>query len=125
MKAIDPTERRGKLREILKAIAVIIPVFAIVDFFSSPEKAFLASVVTAVLWTAAEERRAHSHRAGFWWILVLAALANATAIWLIPIDREFKASLVVGHVLAASELFLLYWLLGRLGRSGESRLTDL
>jgi len=50
---------------------------------------------------------------------------HATAIWLIPIDREFKASLVVGHVLAASELFLLYWLLGRLGRSDESRLTDL
>ena len=125
MAATDTIERRGKLREILEAIALIIPVFAIVAFFASLEKAFLASVVTAVLWTAAEARWAHSHRAGFWWILILAALVNATAIWLIPIDREFKASLLVGHGLAASELFLLYWLLGRLGRSDESRLTDL
>ena len=125
MRANHAREGRGKLREILEGAAVVIPVFVVVGLFSSPEKAFLAAVATAILWTAAEARWEHRHRQGFWWILILAALVNAAAIWLVPINREFKASYAIGLGLAAPELLLLYWLLGRLGRSDESRLTDL
>lgn len=125
MPANETTEKHGKVRDILDAFVWVVPVFVVVAYVSNMEKALLAASATGALSLAASERWAHHRRAGFWAILILAGLANAVTVWLLPIGSEFKSSRAVAFAALVPQFLLLYWGLGRLGRSSERRLTDL
>lgn len=105
---------RSRGHDLLVAIASVTPVFVVVAFFSTLEKALLAATVFGAAWVAVSERWQQRDRQGFWALVGLFALVNAAAIWALPVVGPFKAALGVSYPLGMAEGFLLYWLLGRL-----------
>jgi hypothetical protein len=108
----------GKLRsrwhDALVTIATVTPVFIVVAFFSTLEKALLAGTVFGAVWIAVSERWQERAKRGFWVLVGLFALVNTIAIWALPVVGPFKSGLAVSYPLGMAEGFLLYWLLGRL-----------
>jgi hypothetical protein len=98
----------------LITVATVLPVFVVVAFLSTLEKALLASTVSGVMWVAVSERWQERARRGFWALVGLFAFVNAIAIWALPVVGPFKAGLAVSYPLGMAEGFLFYWLLGRL-----------
>lgn len=105
---------RGKAHDTLVAIATVTPVFAVVAYLSTLEKALLAATVFGAIWVAVSERWQERERRGFWGLVGLFALVNAISIWMLPAVGPFKAGLAVAYPVGMAEGFLLYWLLGRL-----------
>ena len=105
---------RSRGRDALVAIATVTPVFVVVAFTSTLEKALLASVVFGATWVAVSERWQRRDTQGFWPLVGLFTLVNALVIWSLPVVGPFKAALGVSYPLGMAEGFLLYWLLGRL-----------
>lgn len=91
-----------------------LPLFIVVASVSTLEKALLATTVSGALWVAVSERWQERARRGFWVVVAAFALANAAAIWALPVVGPFNAGLAVSYPLGLAEGFLLYWLLGRL-----------
>jgi hypothetical protein len=105
---------RSRGHDALVAIATVTPVFVVVAFFSTLEKALLAGTVFYAAWAAVSERWQWRDRQGFWPLVGLFALANAAVIWALPVTGPFRAALGVSYPLGMAEGFLLYWLLGQL-----------
>lgn len=103
-----------KIHGVLVAIATVTPVFSVVLFLSTLEKALLAAIVFGATWIAVSERWHERGRRGFWGLVGLFSLLNAVAIWTPPVAGPFKAGLAVAYTVGIAEGFLLYWLLGRL-----------
>jgi hypothetical protein len=105
---------RSRWHDVFVAVATVLPVFVIVAYVSTLEKALLAGTVVGAMWVAASERWQSRDKAGFWPLIVVFGIINVIGIWAIPITGEFRAGLVVSYPLAMAEGVLLYWLLGRL-----------
>jgi len=105
---------RSRGHDALVAIATLIPVFIVVAFFSTLEKALLAGTVFGAIWVAVSERWQQRDKQGYWPLVGLFAAINFAAIWALPAVGPFKAALGVSYPLGMAEGFLLYWLLGRL-----------
>lgn len=103
---------RRRLREALVIFAQTFPVFAIISYFSSLEKGLVATMALFSIWTAVTARWEGRHTAGFWWLVALIVIANAVAIWLLPISQRFPSGMAVAYPLGMIEGFLVYWLLG-------------
>jgi len=71
----------------------MIPVFVVVALISTLEKALLAATVFGAVWVAVTERWQNRKEAGFWGLVGFFALANALAIWALPVVGPFKAAL--------------------------------
>lgn len=103
---------RGRLREMLVVVAQTLPIFVIVAYFSTAEKALVATMAFFSIWTAVSARWEGRSRSGFWWLVGLLVLANVIAIWAIPINHSFSSGHAVAYPLGMAEGFLVYWLLG-------------
>lgn len=108
---------RSRGHDALVAIATVVPVFVIVAFFSTLEKALIAATVFGAMWVAVSERWHERGKHGFWLVVSLFAVVNAIAFFALPTLGPFKAGLTVAYPLGMGEGFLLYWLLGRLRKS--------
>jgi hypothetical protein len=95
--------RRSKWHDLLVAIATVLPVFVIVAYVSTLEKALLAGTVVGAMWVAVSERWQSRDQATFWPLIAAFGIINAIAIWAIPISGEFQAGLVVSYPLAMAE----------------------
>lgn len=105
---------RSKWHDIFVAVATVLPVFVVVAWLSTMEKALLAGSAFGAVWVAVSERWNSREKAAFWPLVIAFLVVNAIAIWAIPITGEFKAGLAVSYPLGMAEGFLLYWLLGKL-----------
>lgn len=103
---------RGRLREMLVVVAQTLPMFVIVAYFSTAEKALVATMAFFSIWTAVSARWEGRFKSGFWWLVGLVAIANVIAIWAIPINHRFSSGHAVAYPLGMAEGFLVYWLLG-------------
>ena len=107
---------RSRGHDALVAIATVMPVFIAVSFISTLEKALLAATVFGSIWVAVSERWGRRRITGFWLLVGAFAVANAIAVWALPVVGPFKAALGISYPLGMAEGFLLYWLLGRLAK---------
>jgi len=103
---------RRRLREGLVVVAQVIPIFAITAYFSTLEKALIASTIIWSIWCAVAARKEGWRKPGFWLIVACVGAANAIVIWTIPLGEPFKAGIAVAYPLAMAEGFAVYWLLG-------------
>lgn len=97
---------------MLVAFAQVMPLFAVVAYFSSLEKALVVSTIVWAIWIAVSMRKEGWHKPGFWWIVALVAAVNAVAVWAVPINEQFEAGMAVAYPLGMLEGFAVYWLLG-------------
>lgn len=103
---------RRRMREMLVIIAQTLPLFVVITYLSTPEKALVTTMAFFSIWTAVSMRWDGRHKSGFWWIVGLVIAANAAAIWSIPMNSRFSSGYAVAYPVGMAEGFGVYWLLG-------------
>lgn len=116
---VDSAKPSNRDHDRLITLAVVASTFVAVSLVSTLEKALLAGTVSAAIWVAVSERWQERARQGFWILVGLFALANAIAIWSLPVLHRFRSGLAISYPVGIAEGFLLYWLLGRLKSEGR------
>ena len=103
---------RGRFRGALIVFAQTLPVFVVVTYISTPEKALVTTMAFFSIWTAISARWDQRHNPGFWCLVALILAANALAIWAIPMNTKFSSGHAVAYPAGMAEGFVVYWLLG-------------
>lgn len=103
---------RGRLREMLVVVAQTLPLFVVVTYISTPEKALVATMAFFSIWTAISARWDGRNKPGFWWLVGSVVFVNALGIWAIPMSTRFSSAHAVAYPVGMAEGFFVYWLLG-------------
>jgi hypothetical protein len=112
---------RGRFREALIVVAQTLPVFVVVTYMSTPEKALVTTMAFFSIWTAVSARWDQRDKPGFWWLVGLVLVANALAIWAIPMNTKLSAGHAVAYPVGMAEGFVVYWMLGWWQRRSSAR----
>lgn len=78
------------MREGVVTFAQVIPIFAVVAYLSSLEKALVASTIIWSIWVAVSARKDGWRTPGFWWVVFFVSVANCMVVWFLPLKEPFS-----------------------------------
>ncbi|MDR6125936.1 hypothetical protein QE361_003636 [Sphingomonas sp. SORGH_AS802] len=111
---------RGRIREAVIVFAQTLPVFVIVSYISTPEKALVTTTVFFSIYTAVMSHWGVRNQRGFWLLVALILGVNIVVIWAIPITGKSPSGHAIAYPIGIAEGFAVYWLLGWWRRRGSS-----